>query len=226
MIKGNSDGATPNPNPTGGWFWITDPAAATNKKKMRTSQSTSSLQLFTLKSTKPSNSRPDKGAAAENTRDDVSDDHQDELVNDEERNVVLRKSVSLIDINAALDKDRMRDESEMIPVTPTKEEGVERGNLESKLKGFGDEGLQSGIEAHSVSSIGFDDHDDREGPREQDDALRKSAEVGGGEENKNEQNGIKQNGHTRDFKKLHQLVCITLEKVYVSNNLPIILSCF
>ncbi|XP_030855131.1 uncharacterized protein LOC100893159 [Strongylocentrotus purpuratus] len=203
--KGNSDGATPNPNPTGGWFWITDPAAATNKKKMRTSQSTSSLQLFTLKTTKPSNIRQDKGAAAENTRDDVSDDHQDEVVNDEERNVVLRKSVSLIDIEAALDKELVTYEFEVIPVTPMEEEGVERGNLESKLKGFGDEGIQSGIEAHSVSSVGSDDHDDREGPQEQDDALRKSAESGQGEENKNEQNGKKQDGHTRDFRKLHQL---------------------
>lgn len=211
MIKGNSDGATPNPNPTGGWFWITDPAAATNKKKMRTSQSTSSLQLFTLKTTKPNSSRPDKGAAAENTRDDVSDDHQDELVNDEERNVVLRRSVSLIDIEAALDKEMVTYEFEVNPVTATEEEGVKRGNLERNLKGFGDEGIQSGIEAHSVSSIGSDDHDDREGPREQDDALRKSAEVGQGGENKNEQNEKKQDGRTYDFKKPHQLVCITLE---------------
>eukprot|EP00057_Strongylocentrotus_purpuratus_P001975 XP_003723589.1 PREDICTED: uncharacterized protein LOC100893159 [Strongylocentrotus purpuratus] len=198
--KGNSDGATPNPNPTGGWFWITDPAAATNKKKMRTSQSTSSLQLFTLKTTKPSNSRPDKGAAAENTRDDIRDDHQEESVNDEERNVVLRRSVSLIDIEAALDKELVTYEFEKIPVTAT-EEGVERGILESKLKGFGDEGIQSGIEAHSVSSIGSDDHDDSDGHREQDDALRKSAEVGRGGENRNEQNGKKQDG----FKKLYQL---------------------
>nr|XP_054759506.1 uncharacterized protein LOC129265546 [Lytechinus pictus] len=167
---------------------------------MKTSQSTSSLQLFTIKSNKPiNNSKPDKGATASPQNTEY---HQEETVNDDDdkRNVVLRRSVSLLDITT-LDKDRMRDESEMTKVvTSAIEEEKRASGIE--FKGFGDVGVQSGPGASSVSSScsdGGDDHPNQDGD------LQKSTEMEA--EIMDTQNGKKEGGYmnTDDFNKLQQL---------------------